>query len=247
MHTQAWLAFIVVAAVASSAAARADRIQNRWKPDQFLHVENGKIEAGPVRPDWLSAQWSIEGVRPGTPAIRIRNRWKPDHVLHVESGTLEAGPAPADWLSAMWTLEQAGSNYVRIRNIWKNNLYIHIEQGQTEAGEVKPDWLSAQWLISADGASIPTAAGQAGQVRNLRVRTEETCGPAARPDGTFDFSSISAICPAPKHVTGGGCSSSDKLVTIFSSQPAPFQEGWSCLLRCNGSKAKVSVVAICGD
>lgn len=35
------------------------RIQNRWKPDQYLHIENGVIQSGTILPQWHSALWII--------------------------------------------------------------------------------------------------------------------------------------------------------------------------------------------
>jgi hypothetical protein len=35
------------------------RIRNRWKPDQYLNVEHGHIESGPIDPGWFSAMWSV--------------------------------------------------------------------------------------------------------------------------------------------------------------------------------------------
>jgi len=33
---------------------------NRWKPEQFLHIERGAIESGRIEPGWLSAMWTIQ-------------------------------------------------------------------------------------------------------------------------------------------------------------------------------------------
>jgi Astacin (Peptidase family M12A)/Ricin-type beta-trefoil lectin domain len=35
------------------------RIQNRWKPEQHLHIENGVLDASAIRPEWWSAQWIL--------------------------------------------------------------------------------------------------------------------------------------------------------------------------------------------
>merc|ERR1712176_1326746 len=37
----------------------ACRIENRWKPGHFLHIENGRLELGGIRPEWLSARWIL--------------------------------------------------------------------------------------------------------------------------------------------------------------------------------------------
>lgn len=35
------------------------RIQNRWKPEQYLHIENGVLESGEVDPGWYSSRWNV--------------------------------------------------------------------------------------------------------------------------------------------------------------------------------------------
>ena len=41
-------------------AQEFDRINNRWKPNQYLHIEYGELQSGPIEPGWWSAQWIIE-------------------------------------------------------------------------------------------------------------------------------------------------------------------------------------------
>ena len=83
------LAAALVVFSATASAQTLYRIQNRWKGDQYLHVERGGIESGRIQPGWLSAQWTIEPVS-GTSYYRIRNRWKPEQFLHVEHEFLVA-------------------------------------------------------------------------------------------------------------------------------------------------------------
>jgi hypothetical protein len=45
------------------------RIQNKWKPDQYLHIQQGPLEAGSIKDGWWSAQWHVQQV-PGTPRGR---------------------------------------------------------------------------------------------------------------------------------------------------------------------------------
>src|ERR1700741_2054141 len=123
------------------------RIHNRWKTDQFLHIEHGVIESGPIQAAWWSAQWTIEPV-PGTTFVRIHNRWKPDQFLHIEHGVIESGPIQAAWWSAMWQIEPVpGTSYVRFQNHWKPDQYLHIEHGAIESGQILPAWWSAMWTI----------------------------------------------------------------------------------------------------
>ncbi|MCU0870695.1 MAG: hypothetical protein MUF30_14070, partial [Burkholderiales bacterium] len=91
---RAWLFVLTFSLVAVSASAGAQsfvQLKNRWKPDQYVHIENGPPTAGPIQPGWWSAMWVMENV-PGANFVRLRNRWKPDQYLHIEPGRLDAGP-----------------------------------------------------------------------------------------------------------------------------------------------------------
>ena len=121
-------------------------IRNRWKPEQFLHVERPRLEAGPIERGWWSAMWTIERV-PGTNFVRLHNRWKPDQFLHIEHGALQSGPIERGWHSAMWTLEPADANSHRIRNRWKSDQFIHVEFGRVAAGPIERGWWSAMWYF----------------------------------------------------------------------------------------------------
>lgn len=120
------------------------RIENRWRPSEFVHVEHG-LAFGPIQPGWHSAQWVIERTEDGY--FRIANRWRDTDYLHVENGRLESGPILPGWHSAMWVIEPAEQPYVRIRNRWRPEQYIHVERGRLRAGRIQPGWHSAMWLI----------------------------------------------------------------------------------------------------
>ena len=156
IHFLAIALFLLMAS--DTMAQNFSRIQNRWKPNQYLHVEHGKIEAGPLgKPGWWSAQWKLVPVS-GTKYVRIQNRWKPNQYLHIEHGKIEAGPlGKPDWWSAQWKLVPvSGTKYVRIQNRWKPNQYLHIEHGKIEAGPLgKPGWWSAQWSLVPVGKGVP--------------------------------------------------------------------------------------------
>jgi hypothetical protein len=123
------------------------KIRNRWKNDQYLHIEHGKIESGKIKFGWWSAQWIIEPIK-GTNLSRIRNRWKDDQYLHMEHGKIESGKISLGWWSAQWIIEPIeGTNLSRIRNRWKNDQYLHIEHGKIECGKIHPGWWSAQWIL----------------------------------------------------------------------------------------------------
>ena len=66
-------------------------------------MENGRLECGPIQPQWWSAIWALEQVDSGF--VRIRNRWRTDQYLHTENGQLNSGPVRPEWYSAMWRLE----------------------------------------------------------------------------------------------------------------------------------------------
>ncbi len=126
------------------------KIQNRWKPNIYLHIENGPIKSGQLgKPDWWSAQWEMIPVQ-GTKYVQIKNRWKPNIYLHNQHGKLEAGTLGAPgWWSAQWELVPVqGTEFVQIRNRWKPDIYLHIQNGPIEAGRLgAPGWWSAQWKI----------------------------------------------------------------------------------------------------
>ncbi|MFN2311619.1 MAG: hypothetical protein ABR590_06140 [Spirochaetia bacterium] len=127
------------------------RIQNRWKPDDYIHVEQPVPDAGTIQPGWVSAQWVFEQV-PGENYYRIRNKWRADSYLHVENGRLEAGQILPGWLSAQWSTERVEGSYIRIRNRWLTDQVIHNQNGRLAAGSAEPGWWSAQWVLSPVGA-----------------------------------------------------------------------------------------------
>ena len=44
-------------------AAGYTKIRNRWKTDQYLNVERGRLESGPIQSGWHSAMWVMEPAR----------------------------------------------------------------------------------------------------------------------------------------------------------------------------------------
>jgi hypothetical protein len=124
------------------------RLQNRWRPDQFINVERG-LSVSPIDMRWLSPVWHVEPI-PGQPGlVRLRNAWRTDQYLHIERGPVEAGPIRPEWSSALWRIEPADAGgWMRIRSQWKPDLYLHIERGALEAGPIRPEWWSAQWKLA---------------------------------------------------------------------------------------------------
>lgn len=150
-------------------------LQNHWKPDKYVNIQNAPVTAGGIQPGWASARWTLEPVPGTTPTgYHIRNVWKPDQYLNIESGALVAGPIQPGWLSAMWHLQlpqlpvgwtppklPQGAPFpqiplemllVRIQNVWKPDQFLNIESGPLVASPIQPGWLSAQWkVIKASG------------------------------------------------------------------------------------------------
>jgi outer membrane protein OmpA-like peptidoglycan-associated protein len=131
------------------------RLQNRLKPDNYLHIERGPLEVGTIDASWWSAQWTLEKVV-DFDAYKIKNRWKPAYFIHAERGLIEAGPIESNWWSAQWIFEiVVGTNFYKIKNRSKNH-YLHVQSGKLEfVATVKPEWLSAQW--AATDANKPSA------------------------------------------------------------------------------------------
>lgn len=131
------------------------RIRNYWKPDEYINVESGVPDAGPIFSGWLSAQWTLEQQAPvygdpvNTPVFWIHNVWKPDEYLNVENGGLESTAIAPGWLSARWVMEPVGggTNLYRIRNVWKQDLYLNNQNGALAATDVTPGWWSAMWTM----------------------------------------------------------------------------------------------------
>lgn len=89
-----------------SSSAYADefvRIRNKWKDNQFVHIQEGSIKCGSIEKGWWSAQWIIEKVDENH--YRIKNRWKSDRYIHIEKGILECSSIEEGWWSAQWTFQ----------------------------------------------------------------------------------------------------------------------------------------------
>lgn len=69
------------------------RIRNRWKPDRFLHVERGPLEAGTISPYWDSAFWTLirQDSREGDVYL-LRNVWRNNIYIGLDANyELKAG------------------------------------------------------------------------------------------------------------------------------------------------------------
>lgn len=122
------------------------RLQNVWKPSQFIHIENGAPEASNVPAVYSSSQWGLESVS-GTQVVRLVSRWKPDQVLTISNGTLVAAPASTSDSNSHWELEWVSGDEYRLKNRAQPSQYVHVEYGRLQVGSIQPGWWSARWKL----------------------------------------------------------------------------------------------------
>lgn len=122
------------------------RLQNVWLPTQFIHIENGALEAGNVPPGYWSSQWDITPVT-GTSFMRLTNRWKPEQVLTINNGTLTATSAAKTDTNSHWELEKVTTDEYRLKNRAQPTQYIHNQSGSLQVGSIQPGWWSARWKL----------------------------------------------------------------------------------------------------
>jgi hypothetical protein len=135
------------------------QFKNRWKPEEFIHVEQPQPASGTIQPGWHSAQWTLELV--DQYYYKIKNRWRNEY-LHIENGGLACGAIQPGWWSAQWILEPIeGTDLYRIRNRWKPEVVIHNQNGMLEASAVQLGWWSAQWAMINVNGSNPVAQTEA--------------------------------------------------------------------------------------
>lgn len=126
------------------------RLQNVWRTNQFINIENGLVEASNVPATYFSSQWIFEPVS-GTAVVRMVNRWKPEQALTIANGNLTTANATKTDTNSHWELERAGSEEYRLKNRAQPTQYIHVENGRLQAGAIQPGWWSARWkFISAE-------------------------------------------------------------------------------------------------
>ena len=116
-------------------------INNRWKSEQYINIQEGTITSGEIQSDWWSAQWILE---PIGDYFKLKNRWKPTQYINIQDGTITSGEIQSDWWSAQWKIEPIG-DYFKLKNRWKPEQYINIQDGTIASGEIQSDWWSAQW------------------------------------------------------------------------------------------------------
>lgn len=149
---------LLIVGITSLSAQDFYQFQNRWKSNEFIHVQEPNPSAGAIQPGWWSAQWILE---PVDGYYQIKNRWR-NEFLHIQNGPVECSPIQPGWWSAQWALEPvAGTSFYRIRNRWKPEIALNNQQGYLEAGPIELGWWSAQWAtlkIGVDNLVAPQAA-----------------------------------------------------------------------------------------
>jgi hypothetical protein len=191
----ATLTATLMACIVSLSAQDFYQIQNRWKSNEFIHVEQPKPATSAIQPGWLSAQWILEPVS-GTGYYQIKNRWR-NEFLHIQNNQLECGAIQPGWWSAQWAIEPVeGTSSVRIRNHWKPEVALHNQQGYLEAGPIDLGWWSAQWQTIKVGGGETAPAQQsiavpAAAVTTISARNGENPG-AFSPEhnGTIEQASV---------------------------------------------------------
>ncbi|MEQ6118611.1 hypothetical protein [Reichenbachiella sp. MALMAid0571] len=166
---------IVLLLIFSSAKAQqVYQLQNRWKSNEYIHVEQITPSSGAIQPGWLSAQWIFEPVS-GTSFYKIKNKWR-NQYLHIEKGSLICSTIEPGWYSAQWSLEPvAGTSFYRIRNRWKPQVAMHNQNGKLEAGSVDLGWWSAQWQTVKPG-STPSSSGVVTQTTSTPLKRSDNPG-----------------------------------------------------------------------
>ncbi len=150
---------LMLVALLCSSAYAADYfwIVNKWKPEQRIHIEHGRLEAGTIQDGAWSAQWTLQDAGGGF--YRIVNKWKPEQRIHIERGVLESSPIQDGAWSAQWAMQDAGGGFYRLVNKWKPEQRIHIERGVLESGPIHDGAWSAQWkLVPVPGNAAQVAA-----------------------------------------------------------------------------------------
>lgn len=144
-------AVLLCLATATASAQDYIRLQNRWKPQQYIHLQNSVTELSPIDMGWLSAHWQLHPFEEdGATYYHIQNRKEPGRYLLCLDGELRSKPAQATAPHAHWELTPVpGTNnlYWRLRNRQQPELFVHCEYGKVQLGAIDMDWWSAQWII----------------------------------------------------------------------------------------------------
>lgn len=122
------------------------RLQNVWRTNQFINIENGAVEASTIPAGSLSSHWVFEPIS-GSAVVRLENRWKPEQVLTIANANLTTANASKADTNNHWELESAGNGEYRLKNRAQPTQYIHVEYGRLQVGAIQPGWWSARWKL----------------------------------------------------------------------------------------------------
>jgi hypothetical protein len=143
MQLRTALAASFIAIIPATASAAPIWIKNRYKVDQYLNTQPGKVVTSDVEDSWKSGQWTIEEMGGGF--IRIKNG-KNGCYVHVERGKVECTAIKAGWHSAQWKYQQNGEGFYYVINRWKG-CGLNIERGPVACTAIEAGWHSAQWTV----------------------------------------------------------------------------------------------------
>ncbi len=219
------LLVLVIAFVASQSAAFAQefRIQNIWKPDLQVHVEQGTPEASAAPLVWHSARWTFEKVD-GDTSYRIRNVWKGTY-LNVEGGKLNVGAIQPGWLSARWRLDPAHGGF-RIVNVW-TNVALNVEKGSLAASVAQPGWLSAAWKLdpNVNGGNNATAVIHNGRLTIEKAAIQPAEIAASSPTSSADDYDCNKLTAEDQQKCWDANVGQPTRDFFTKTIPAPFQSG----------------------
>lgn len=129
---------------APEAPPTLNRLQSRWYPDRYIHIENGEPECSAAQPGWWSAQWYFEAVEGGR-WYRLRNRWR-GQLLYLNGQDLALGDLDDNDQEAHWFVETDG-DHVRFGNRANRELFLNIQNQTLQVSPIAPGWWSAQWRL----------------------------------------------------------------------------------------------------
>lgn len=125
---------------------------NRWKPTQYIMVQNGvaKIGVPPSATD-VSALWDFTDiiVNDTLSYFTLHSKANFKKLLNIETGKVELSEVPTSFWSAQWYFEYINSNgkvWVRIKNRWKGT-YLNIEKGVLDCTAVPEAFQSSHWEV----------------------------------------------------------------------------------------------------
>jgi C1A family cysteine protease len=88
------------------------RIKNRWKSDQYLHMQDPVLTLGPIQPGWSSAMWALEGFKGNANNANDPNQ---DKVRHgstlMEFGAIPTTPETMAFVKKANNVNAAAASY----------------------------------------------------------------------------------------------------------------------------------------